>query len=163
MKLKVEQKVFIVFIINLIKVRNLDEGDKVFLRIPTWSKNTVITYGYAGDETEVKDVNDNAIVILRSKITYDDNSDNICEASSEEPTALVTGVGISKYEEALFNAQCEGVGTSIPGLSGDTYFQLVVDTTDGKKYKYNVNLEPNHPNYIYKRELFLSKPNGTDK
>lgn len=39
-----------------IKVRNMDEGDKVYLRIPSWSKNTVITYGDAGQETPVTDI-----------------------------------------------------------------------------------------------------------
>lgn len=39
-----------------IKVRNMDEGDKVYLRIPSWSKNTVITYGNAGAETPVTDI-----------------------------------------------------------------------------------------------------------
>jgi len=39
-----------------IKVRNMDEGDKVHLRIPSWSKNTKITFGYGGKENTVADI-----------------------------------------------------------------------------------------------------------
>ena len=114
---------------------------------------------HAGPYWAVKDVNGNAIVILRSKMTYSGNSENICSATSENPTALVKDVQISAYEEALFNANCEGTGTSTSGLSGETYFQLVVTTTDDQKYKYNVTLEPNHPNYIY--NVLSNRADGT--
>ena len=114
---------------------------------------------HAGPYWAVKDENDNAIVILRSKMTYSSNSENICSATSENPTALVSSVTISAYEEALFNANCEGTGTSTNGLSGETYFQLVVTTTDGQTYKYNVTLEPNHPNYIY--NVLSNRADGT--
>lgn len=114
---------------------------------------------HAGPYWAVKDENDNAIVILRSKMTYSGNSENICSATSENPTPLVTDVQISAYEEALFNANCEGTGTSTSGLSGETYFQLVVTTTDSQKYKYNVTLEPNHPNYIY--NVLSNRADGT--
>lgn len=114
---------------------------------------------HAGPYWAVKDKNDNAIVILRSKMTYSGNSENICSATSENPTPLVKDVQISAYEEALFNANCEGTGTSTSGLSGETYFQLVVTTTDDQKYKYNVTLEPNHPNYIY--NVLSNRADGT--
>ena len=114
---------------------------------------------HAGPYWAVKDVNGNAIVILRSKMTYSGNSENSCSATSENPTALVKDVQISAYEEALFNANCEGTGTSTSGLSGETYFQLVVTTTDDQKYKYNVTLEPNHPNYIY--NVLSNRADGT--
>lgn len=113
---------------------------------------------HAGPYWAVKDVNDNAIVILRSKMSYDDNSDNICSASSENPTALVTGVSMSAYTEALFNASCEGAGTS-SGLTGETYFQLVVNTKNGQTYKYNVTLDSKHPNYIY--NVLSNRADGT--
>ena len=114
---------------------------------------------HAGPYWAVKDVNGNAIVILRSKMTYSGNSENICSATSENPTALVTNVQISTYEEALFNANCEGTGTSAKKLSGETYFQLIVTTTDNQTYKYNVTLEPNHPNYIY--NVLSNRADGT--
>ena len=57
---------------------------------------------HAGPYWAVKDENGNAIVILRSKMTYSGNSENICSATSENPTALVKDVQISAYEEALF-------------------------------------------------------------
>ena len=104
---------------------------------------------HAGPYWAVKDEKGNAIVILRSKMSYDDNSDDICKESQENPTALVKNVTIDTYQEALFNANCEGTGTSADSLSGETYFQLVVTTNDNQTYKYNVTLEPNHPNYIY--------------
>lgn len=113
---------------------------------------------HAGPYWAVKDADGNAIVILRSKMLYDDNSDNICEESKENPTALVTNVTIETYQEALFNASCEGTGTSANGLSGETYFQLVV-TTNNQTYKYNVTLEPNHPNYIY--NVLSNRADGT--
>ena len=113
---------------------------------------------HAGPYWAVKDENDNAIVILRSKMSYSDNSDNICSASSENPTALVTSVTMNAYTEALFNANCEGTGTS-SGLTGETYFQLVVTTKDNQTYKYNVTLEPNHPNYIY--NVLSNRADGT--
>ena len=114
---------------------------------------------HAGPYWAVKDEKGNAIVILRSKMTYSGNSENICEASSEKPTALVKDVTISAYEEALFNANCEGTGTSADSLSGETYFQLVVTTKDEQTYKYNVTLEPNHPNYIY--NVLSNRADGT--
>ena len=114
---------------------------------------------HAGPYWAVKDENGNAIVILRSKMSYDDNSNNICEESQENPTALVTNVTIDTYQEALFNANCEGTGTSANSLSGETYFQLVVTTKDSQTYKYNVTLEPNHPNYIY--NVLSNRADGT--
>ena len=114
---------------------------------------------HAGPYWAVKDENDNAIVILRSKMSYDNNSNNICEESKENPTALVTGVTIDTYQEALFNANCEGTGTSTDSLTGETYFQLVVTTKDNQTYKYNVTLEPNHPNYIY--NVLSNRADGT--
>ena len=114
---------------------------------------------HAGPYWAVKDENDNAIVILRSKMTYSSNSENICSATSENPTPLVSSVTISAYTEALFNANCEGTGASTIKISGETYFQLVVTTTDGQTYKYNVNLEPNHPNYIY--NVLSNRADGT--
>ena len=114
---------------------------------------------HAGPYWAVKDVNDNAIVILRSKMSYGNNSDNICEESKENPTALVTNVTIDTYQEALFNANCEGTGTSANSLTGETYFQLVVTTKDNQTYKYNVTLEPNHPNYIY--NVLSNRADGT--
>ena len=114
---------------------------------------------HAGPYWAVKDVNDNAIVILRSKMTYSGNSENICSATSENPTPLVSSVTISAYTEALFNANCEGTGASTSNISGETYFQLVVTTTDGQIYKYNVTLEPNHPNYIY--NVLSNRADGT--
>ena len=114
---------------------------------------------HAGPYWAVKDENDNAIVILRSKMSYDDNSDNICKESQENPTALVKNVTIDTYQEALFNANCEGTGTSANSLSGETYFQLVVTTNDNQTYKYNVTLEPNHPNYIY--NVLSNRADGT--
>ena len=113
---------------------------------------------HAGPYWAVKDEQGNAIVILRSKMSYGKNSENICEESQENPTALVTNVSISAYEEALFNANCEGTGTSANKLSGETYFQLVV-TTKNQTYKYNVTLEPNHPNYIY--NVLSNRADGT--
>ena len=114
---------------------------------------------HAGPYWAVQDVNGNAIVILRSKMTYSGNSENICEESKESPTPLVEDVTISAYEEALFNANCEGTGTSADSLSGETYFQLVVTTKDEQTYKYNVTLEPNHPNYIY--NVLSNRADGT--
>ena len=113
---------------------------------------------HAGPYWAVKDAKGNAIVILRSKMSYEENSENICEESKENPTPLVTNVTISAYEEALFNANCEGTGTSADSLSGETYFQLVV-TTKNQTYKYNVTLEPNHPNYIY--NVLSNRADGT--
>ena len=92
-------------------------------------------------------------------MTYSGNSENICSATSENPTALVTGVSISAYTEALFNANCAASGTSTNSISGETYFQLVVTTRDGQTYKYNVTLEPNHPNYIY--NVLSNRADGT--
>ena len=91
-------------------------------------------------------------------MSYEENSENICEESKENPTPLVTNVTISAYTEALFNANCEGTGTSADSLSGETYFQLVV-TTKNQTYKYNVTLEPNHPNYIY--NVLSNRADGT--
>lgn len=113
---------------------------------------------HAGPYWAVKDEQGNAIVILRSKMSYGENSENICEESQENPTALVTNVSISAYEEALFNANCEGTGASANNLSGETYFQLVV-TANNQTYKYNVTLEPNHPNYIY--NVLSNRADGT--
>ena len=114
---------------------------------------------HAGPYWAVKDEKGNAIVILRSKMSYDDNSDDICKESQENPTALVKNVTIDTYQEALFNANCEGTGTSADSLSGETYFQLVVTTNDNQTYKYNVTLEPNHPNYIY--NVLSNRADGT--
>lgn len=116
---------------------------------------------HAGPYWAVKDEKDNAIVILRSKMRYSGNSENICTPSSENPTALVSSVTISAYTEALFNAKCEGTSASTNTniISGETYFQLVVTTIDGQTYKYNVTLEPNHPNYIY--NVLSNRADGT--
>ena len=114
---------------------------------------------HAGPYWAVNDVSGNTIVVLRSKMKYDINSGDICEESQENPTALVKNVIIGSYQEAQFNAKCNNTGKSINGLSGETYFQLVVETIDDKTYMYNVNLEPNHPNYIYK--VLSNRADGT--
>ena len=114
---------------------------------------------HAGPYWGINDASGNTIVVLRSKMSYDSNSDNICTSSNENPQPVVTGLTVGAYSEALFNANCEGTGTSTSGLSGETYFQLVVTTTDSQEYKYNVTLEPNHPNYIY--NVLSNRADGT--
>ena len=114
---------------------------------------------HAGPYWGVQDASGNTIVVLRSKMTYSSNSENICEESKENPTPLVTNVTISAYTEALFNANCVATGTSTNSITGETYFQLVVTTKDGQIYKYNVTLEPNHPNYIY--NVLSNRADGT--
>ena len=39
-----------------IKVRNADKNEKICLRIPSWSKNTVITYGFNGNENKLYNI-----------------------------------------------------------------------------------------------------------
>lgn len=39
-----------------ITIRNLEEGEKIFVRIPTWSKNTTVAYVHDNVETAVADV-----------------------------------------------------------------------------------------------------------
>jgi hypothetical protein len=114
--------------------------------------------GYnAGPVWVIKDNSGNPVVILRSKMEYGDNNENICEAPSEStPKSVVSAISISAYEETVYNSVCinqeNGNVTSGNTLSGDTYFHLTVHTTGGKyksKYEYNLTLDPSHSNYIY--------------
>ena len=114
--------------------------------------------GYnAGPVWVIKDNSGNPVVILRSKMEYGDNNENICEAPSESaPKSVVSAISISPYEETVYNSVCvnqeNGNVTSGNTLSGDTYFHLTVQTKGGRyksKYEYNLTLDPSHSNYIY--------------
>lgn len=112
---------------------------------------------HAGPYWGIKDASGNTIVVLRSKMSYDSNSDNICTASNENPTSVVTGLTVGAYSEATFNSACEGTGSS-SAITGETYFKITVNTKE-QTYTYNVNLEPTHPNYIY--NVLSSRADGT--
>ena len=121
---------------------------------------------HAGPCWGVKDEDGNVIVVLRSKMTYGDNSENICEPSSDNPTPEVTAVTISKYEEEIFLAECiktsgstSASNASAKTSSGETWFQLTVTTKGGEIYKYNVTLDKNHSNYIY--NVLSTQADGT--
>ena len=114
---------------------------------------------HAGPYWGIKDASGNTIVVLRSKMSYDSNSDNICTTSNENPTPVVTGLTVGAYSEATFNSACEGTGSSsATSITGETYFKITVNTKE-QTYTYNVNLEPTHPNYIY--NVLSSRADGT--
>ena len=113
---------------------------------------------HAGPYWGIKDASGNTIVVLRSKMSYDSNSDNICTTSNENPTSVVTGLTVGAYSEATFNSACEGTGSSSSAITGETYFKITVNTKE-QTYTYNVNLEPTHPNYIY--NVLSSRADGT--
>jgi hypothetical protein len=114
---------------------------------------------HAGPYWGIKDASGNTIVVLRSKMSYDSNSDNICTSSNENPQPVVTGLTVGAYSEATFNSACEGTGSSsATSITGETYFKITVNTKE-QTYTYNVNLEPTHPNYIY--NVLSSRADGT--
>lgn len=112
---------------------------------------------HAGPYWGIKDASGNTIVVLRSKMSYNSNSDNICTSSNENPTPVVTSLTVGAYSEATFNSACEGTGSS-SAITGETYFKITVNTK-AQTYTYNVNLEPTHPNYIY--NVLSSRADGT--
>ena len=111
---------------------------------------------HAGPFWGVKDTNGNVVVVLRSKMNYGSNSENICEPSTDNPQPEVSAVTIGKYEEEIFLAECirnsgdtNTNASETSKNSGETWFQLVVTTRNNEVYKYNVTLDKNHSNYIY--------------
>ena len=107
---------------------------------------------HAGPFWAVKDDKGTPIVIIRSKMAYGTNGGDICSEATDSANPIVSSISISKYEESIYNSSCEKTGDATT-ISGDTYFQLNVVCNDGygynTEYKYNVTLDPSHPNYIY--------------
>ena len=107
---------------------------------------------HAGPFWAVKDSGGTPIVIIRSKMAYGANGGNICSAATDNASAIVKNVVIKAYEESIYTSECAETG-EVTTISGDTNFQLNVVCNDGygynTEYKYNVTLDPSHPNYIY--------------
>ena len=107
---------------------------------------------HAGPFWAVKDDKGTPIVIIRSKMAYGANGGNICSAATDNASAIVKNVVIKAYEESIYTSECAETG-EVTTISGDTNFQLNVVCNDGygynTEYKYNVTLDPSHPNYIY--------------
>ena len=114
---------------------------------------------HAGPFWAVKDDKGTPIVIIRSKMAYGVNGGDICSEATDSAYPIVSSISISKYEESIYDSSCVETGSATT-ISGDTYFQLNVVCNDGygynTKYKYNVTLDPSHPNYIY--NVLSSKP-----
>lgn len=107
---------------------------------------------HAGPFWAVKDEKGTPIVIIRSKMAYGANGGDICSEATDNASEIVKSVSIGKYEESIYTSSCEKTSDTTT-ISGDTNFQLNVVCNDGygynTEYKYNVTLDPSHPNYIY--------------
>ena len=91
---------------------------------------------------------DKPVVILRSKMTYKGAAENPCEPSNDIPSAMVSDVKLTDYEEVIYDSVCVAVSATSKTISDERYFGLEVSCGD-KKYKYNVTLDQSHSNYIY--------------
>lgn len=115
-------------------------------------------------------------IVLRSKMKYGTNDGDICSVSLDFPSPLVEDVKIYNFSGKVYDSQCvkqeepkqeepaapttvaETANGTSATLSEDGYFTIEVELEGGKQ-KYNVSLNPNDSNYIY-RVLGIS-PNGT--
>jgi hypothetical protein len=112
---------------------------------------------HAGKCWVVKDTEGNPIVVLRSKMKYGIPSSaetyEYCNKPVETPTEIVSSITVGEYKESVYDADCIETSKSGEPISGETYFSLTINCKSGygfnDEYKYNVTLEPNHPNYIY--------------
>lgn len=117
--------------------------------------------GYkAGPCWVIKEADGAPIVVLRSKMTYEGGSGDICELTSDDPQPVVSAISIGKYEERMYDAECvpkdntSSTTTSSITITEAGYFSLTVTTNPNvpgynSEYKYNVNLTPGSSNYIY--------------
>ena len=83
---------------------------------------------------------DKPVVILRSKMTYKGAAENPCEPSNDIPSAMVSDVKLTDYEEVIYDSVCVAVSATSKTISDERYFGLEVSCGD-KKYKYNVTLD----------------------
>ena len=105
------------------------------------------------------------VVILRSKMTYNANTDDPCQASTDDtPSAVVKDIKIGEYQEPVYNSECvqdTGKTATASTIAGNQYFSLTVTCRDdvpgfNKEYKYNVTLDKGSSNYIY--NVLSNKP-----
>lgn len=90
------------------------------------------------------------LIILRSKMTYNDTTDGgVCAPSQDAPTPLIKDVETKQYKPAFFNASCDVVGS---GQTLSTYKKVCISVTlsDDTVTDYNVSLDPRDSDYIYK-------------
>lgn len=123
--------------------------------------------GYDAGPAFVIKQGDKPIVILRSKMVYSYNGGNICEAGEPDRCVqVVKDIQVGPYEGRSYNAIC---ATTSPSDSAATEsdinkFSLTITCIENvgfqSQYVYNVSLNSNDTEYIYK-VLSSSPDTGT--
>lgn len=107
--------------------------------------------GYeAGPAWVIKD-NDKVIAVLRSKMDYNKYESDICNDSSDNAIARIDDIELGTYEETINNSICPNGTSSSNVVNVDVVkFSIIVKKNSENIAVYNVTLNPNDSNYIYK-------------
>ena len=125
--------------------------------------------GYDAGEAFVLTQGDKPIIILRSKMVYTYNGNSLCSGGEAETlTQVVTGVTVGAYSYSEYNGVCASSQATSAGSVSDPdankKFSLTVSCASNlgfnSTYTYNISLNPNDTEYIYK-VLSSSPDTGT--
>jgi hypothetical protein len=112
--------------------------------------------GYNAGEAFLIKQNDVPIAILRSKMVYSYNGADLCaQGEIDSCQQVVTNVTVGKYTGGEYNSVCANVeGSTSESVNDNMKFGLTVNCTENlgfnTEYTYNVSLNPNDSDYIYK-------------
>lgn len=103
------------------------------------------------------------VLVLRSKMAPGNTNDDMCIPASDNPTNIVTGLTLNKYQQVKYDANCKGIGTKSTTETIENKFQIIVNCAGygyASTLTYNVSLNPADSDYIY--NVIGNRPdNGT--
>ena len=106
------------------------------------------------------------VIILRSKMRYGINIDNICEKQNDDAEQIVESIAIGPYTPAVYTSNCVKTDVEGKSINGEGKFSIIVTMKKNIKdyanetYRYNVSLNEGDSDYIY-RVISTRPDNGT--